>query len=714
MSQSSLIVRKGGSSAVRRKLDSEDEIIRIPDCDIDAVADRFRLTLIGRVFHLQGRSIDALIHLLPRNRIWNVEGRVRGINLGNGRFQFDFDNETDLLSVLNKRPCHFNQWSFALERWEPFTSESFPNTIPFWISVTGVPVHFWNDTTFIEISKVLGTWITLDSKRARFQVSVNVDMPLQFERRLEFPNGDIGRVSFSYEGLFRYCYTCHMISYDESSCPQLTPEERELKRQQRAELNAQGDTSSGKARPDDRTANVKRPRSPSNGRHSPPVGRYNVSTSTHPQDEHHIEEKRQRNSISRDSRASHHHQTNAIAHRERSQRNPSRNKDVWRRLELPPRASSAYGKNIPSRAPHRETPYAKRGRKASRAGPYSKRQDNRYQETRSWRPRPPPKHTPYIDPAPVSSRAPLLEQEDPSREVPSRAISDSQRTISDQLGQLELGEISRGEHPKSPAAETEEERQRRIKGKAHITDTPTSRDREPRTKPASLTLTIREPEDVRRESPHSKAPAQATSPPRLASMAPKNLEMDLDLEFVQELDITLTKEDIARVESELLEMDAEMMDNDDLLDESPDDNAEIIDAISQLSPVLAVTDMEMQKMQENPLPLENKKASSQVQSKTVPIRDGTSKAPSSYTARGYLKKQVPKSPDQKSAKASKVSKKLSRGRNSPKKRTTMGKTTATLPSSQVPRIEVYPSAKSKKPLSLSGSVVSQKPPSKKI
>lgn len=112
-----MIVRNGDSSNVWRKLESEDEIIQIPDCNLDAVTERFRMTLIGRVFNLQGQSIDALIHLLPRNRIWNVEGRVCGLNLGNGSFHFDFDNETYLLSVLNKRPCHFNQLSFKLERW---------------------------------------------------------------------------------------------------------------------------------------------------------------------------------------------------------------------------------------------------------------------------------------------------------------------------------------------------------------------------------------------------------------------------------------------------------------------------------------------------------------------------------------------------------------------------------------------------------------------
>lgn len=382
-----MIVHKGGSSSVRRKLESEDEIIQIPECDLSAVADRFRLTLIGRVFHLKGRSIEALIHLLPRNRIWNVEGRVRGINLGNGRFQFDFDNETDLLSMLNKRPCHFNQWSFALERWEPFTSETFPNTIPFWVSVTGVPVHFWNDPTFIEISKVLGKWTSLDSKRARFQVSVNVDEPLQFERRLEFPNGDIGRVSFSYEGLFRYCYTCHMIFHDESTCPQLTPEERELKRQQRLEQNVQGDLNLCRSRNEDRNANWKRSRSPSNGRHSPPVGRpRNSSSSNHSPSDYRREEKKQRYSSDHENRDLRSSQKDVLNDLEAAKRIQPLNEDVWRRLELPPRRSSAYGKNNTSRDPNRGHRYLQKNREPRRPVPYNRHQGHRTLDSRSWRP----------------------------------------------------------------------------------------------------------------------------------------------------------------------------------------------------------------------------------------------------------------------------------------------------------------------------------------
>lgn len=242
MSRSINPVQRGGSTAQSkgRLNGEEDEIINIPDCDMASMAERFKLTLIGRVLHQGSRSVEALITQLPRPRIWNVEGRVRGRNLGNGRFQFDFDNEKDLQAVLNRRPCHLNQWSFALERWEPFTKDDFPNTIPFWVQITGVPVHFWNEGTFTEIAKALGTKLAIDEKSARIHVSVNIDKPLQFERRIGFKNGDTERISFDYAGLHRYCYTCKLISHDENTCPELTEEQREQKRRQRLEANAQG------------------------------------------------------------------------------------------------------------------------------------------------------------------------------------------------------------------------------------------------------------------------------------------------------------------------------------------------------------------------------------------------------------------------------------------------------------------------------------------
>lgn len=230
-------ILRGGSSGTsghtRRRLEMEEDIIQLPPCDMISAAEKFKNTVIGRMFHKEGRSMDAIIGMLPKPKIWDVEGRAWGTNLGNGKFQFDFDKTEDMMKVLNKRPWHFNRWSFSLEKWEPFTSEIFPNTMIFWVKATGVPVHYWNDDTFTEIGRALGDVKAIDAKRDKFQVSINADNPLQFERRVGFPNGDTGLVSLEYEGLHRHCFTCKLLPHEETTCPHLTEDQKEYNKKQR-------------------------------------------------------------------------------------------------------------------------------------------------------------------------------------------------------------------------------------------------------------------------------------------------------------------------------------------------------------------------------------------------------------------------------------------------------------------------------------------------
>ncbi|KAF8116618.1 hypothetical protein N665_0016s0048 [Sinapis alba] len=112
--------------------EEDDDLVILPEVDNSELISRFQLSLVGRLFNREWRSVEALIALLPRPNIWDVEGRARGVDLGNHRFQFSFDSEEDLLKVLSKRPCHFNKWSFALERWAPHIGDSFPSTMTFW------------------------------------------------------------------------------------------------------------------------------------------------------------------------------------------------------------------------------------------------------------------------------------------------------------------------------------------------------------------------------------------------------------------------------------------------------------------------------------------------------------------------------------------------------------------------------------------------------
>lgn len=190
---------------------------------------RFSKSLVGRL-NADVRSVEALLAVLPKPKIWDVEGRVRGMNLGNSRFQFDFNTQADLLKVLSKRPCHFNNWSFPLERWEPHVGDIFPNTMTFWISVQGIPTHFWLTDIFQEIGRNLGVVRAIDADTARVQVTVNVDEPLKFARKARLPSGEIVKLELKYERLFRWCFNCGHISHEERTCPSLTEAQRQERR----------------------------------------------------------------------------------------------------------------------------------------------------------------------------------------------------------------------------------------------------------------------------------------------------------------------------------------------------------------------------------------------------------------------------------------------------------------------------------------------------
>ncbi|WZZ75487.1 hypothetical protein YC2023_086857 [Brassica napus] len=157
------------------------------------------------------------------------------------------------------------------------------------------------------------------------------------------------------------------------------------------------------------------------------------------------------------------------------------------------------------------------------------------------------------------------------------------------------------------------------------------------------------------------------------------------------------------IDENMIDLDNDDLLGDELLGETPDlVDAEKIEAISQLSPANAVS----KKVESTNKQKERAKTATYIQEEALASGLGV------YVPKGLLKKKAPRSPDIKGARASKKLQGLG-GRASPKKKTTLGKRPSSF-SSKVPRIEVFPSASRKKYVSLSGSVVSQKPPSKRI
>ncbi|KAG5394919.1 hypothetical protein IGI04_024882 [Brassica rapa subsp. trilocularis] len=97
------------------------------------------------------------------------------------------------------------------------------------------PTHYKKDESYRSIGLALGEVDKVDVDNGRVRVKINADEPLQFERKAGYSNGDVITVSLKYEELHRYCYTCKRISHEEGTCPELSTNQREVNRIARLE-----------------------------------------------------------------------------------------------------------------------------------------------------------------------------------------------------------------------------------------------------------------------------------------------------------------------------------------------------------------------------------------------------------------------------------------------------------------------------------------------
>ena len=93
----------------------EDEApLVLPDDPQFTVCVENTTSLLGRLLNPECQNMARMIEYMPT--AWRVFGRVRGIALSRDRFQFIFQREEDLQTVLKDRPWSYNHWAMALER----------------------------------------------------------------------------------------------------------------------------------------------------------------------------------------------------------------------------------------------------------------------------------------------------------------------------------------------------------------------------------------------------------------------------------------------------------------------------------------------------------------------------------------------------------------------------------------------------------------------
>lgn len=114
--------------------------VKIPAINNNTLIEEHRFTLIGRVTNPSIQKTRALVDFFLQH--WRVTGTISDRDLGPHLFQFKFDSEQDIQSILAGAPYHFKRWMIILHRWESIVSDYFPALIPFWITIHGIPLHY--------------------------------------------------------------------------------------------------------------------------------------------------------------------------------------------------------------------------------------------------------------------------------------------------------------------------------------------------------------------------------------------------------------------------------------------------------------------------------------------------------------------------------------------------------------------------------------------
>ncbi|CAA7013328.1 unnamed protein product [Microthlaspi erraticum] len=193
--------------------------IRAPAMDTSDLVRKNALTLIGRLTNPEEQRMKSMLPYFANK--WELRGNVTGSDLGHGCFQFRFDYDEDLKKVLENRPYQYSRWMLILEKWKPIISPTFPSQIPFWISLRGLPLHYWKSELLRSIGEKLGTLdsFELTSTAAKIRVDINGLNPITKEAIVEFEGGYKALVTLEYHKLDKHCTYCLKLTHEERECP---------------------------------------------------------------------------------------------------------------------------------------------------------------------------------------------------------------------------------------------------------------------------------------------------------------------------------------------------------------------------------------------------------------------------------------------------------------------------------------------------------------
>ena len=204
----------------------EEEPLDLGDDPSFRVFGENEMSLIGCLLNPECQSMARMIDYMPT--AWRVVGRVQGIALSRDRFQFIFQREEDLQTVLKDRPWSYNHWTLALERWTEHPDEDFLKSMMLWVRIRNIPVNFFMTKTMFKLASEVGLVeeiaydpeISHTKEYIRALIKFNVENPLKASRKLTIP-GEVVTIEYEYEKVHKRCFHCQRMTLEKIRCPLL-------------------------------------------------------------------------------------------------------------------------------------------------------------------------------------------------------------------------------------------------------------------------------------------------------------------------------------------------------------------------------------------------------------------------------------------------------------------------------------------------------------
>ncbi|XP_018448825.1 uncharacterized protein LOC108820375 [Raphanus sativus] len=203
----------------------DEEPVDLPDNPMFHVYEENAMSLLGRLLNPACQLMDKMIETMPR--VWRVYNRVRGIALSRDKFQFVFQREEDMLTVLNDRPWSYNNWTILLDRWVPAPPANFLTTVDVWVRIRHIPMNHYRIETMDFLASKIGDVLEIaydpkvSQKETYIRALVRLDIanPAIEFKPLNLPSGGRVIIEFEYEKLRKRCFHCHRLTHEKPSCP---------------------------------------------------------------------------------------------------------------------------------------------------------------------------------------------------------------------------------------------------------------------------------------------------------------------------------------------------------------------------------------------------------------------------------------------------------------------------------------------------------------